>query len=83
MSTNYLYLYISTNLYMYILTNYLFLGLGWIVQVMRFATHHPTQKSRLTHKQNHEFIFYHSDCFFQIGLRRFGLNYRVHLIDVL
>ena len=27
MSTNYLYLYISTNLYIYILTNYLFLGL--------------------------------------------------------
>ena len=30
MSTNYLYLYILTNSYIYILTNYLFLELSWV-----------------------------------------------------
>ena len=78
MSTNYLYLYISINSYIYILTNYLFFGLSWIVWVARSVTYRPTQKPRITRKQNHELISQHSDSNFRVGLERFRLNYRIY-----
>ena len=79
MSTNYLYLYISTNLYIYILTNYLFFGLRCTgCEICNL----PLNPKILDYtKQNHKFIFYHLNYFFQIRLEQFKLGCWIHYID--
>ena len=78
MSTNYLYLYISINSYIYILTNYSFLGLDWIVRVARSVIHHPTQKPRVTQNKIINSFFTIQVVFFQVKLGRFELGYRIY-----